>query len=227
MRIICAPSSGGITISGLSYQFITPSGSYVNSNSYNGPCPVTMSYVGTITDNVGNRDITARIITSSGSPSPGQVIHFDQPGESHLLSGYVADIDINDESFHQGWFALEILQPVQLQSNRLEHQITCTPGTGAAPQTLQAENDTTAATTDDAGVGETGGEGGGSSDDDGSGGGGGTGDTESPSPPATTNDDEEAGGGGGGGTGGGSAGTTTEGGGGGIDGGTGPEPPSE
>src|SRR5215211_5112307 len=181
---------GGITISGLDIssgldiQFITPSGSYVNSNTYNGSCPVAMNVYTTITDSIGNRDITFRHIFNDYS-GPEVVRHFDQP-ESQTANYAISAIgDNEDEPSVQGWVAVEILQPVQFQSNRAEFQITCTPpstGGAAQAQTLQAENTTTAtddedtpATTDEGEAGDGGG-------DDGT-------DSGTP-PPATTEEGE-------------------------------------
>jgi hypothetical protein len=126
-----------------------------NPPTYNGPCPAFIQFSGTITDNVGNRDVTYRIIRSDGGTTGAVVIHFDQPG-SQTISNPAAGPgrpydwtlgDINSPSY-QGWIAIEILQPVQLQSNRAEFSMECTPSTGGAAQTLQAENDTTTATDD-------------------------------------------------------------------------------
>jgi hypothetical protein len=189
MRITClesGTSSGGITA--------TVS---ANPATYNGPCPARIEFTGTITDNVGNRDVTYRTIYSDGGATSPQTIHFDQPGSQSISNpaagGRPFDWtigDINDLPSFQGWMAIEILQPVQLQSNRAEFQITCTPSTGGAPQTLQAENDTTiAGTTNDDDEEEdttTDGEGGGGT----TGGTGGTGaddtDNADQSPPAGT-----------------------------------------
>jgi hypothetical protein len=131
-----APSSGGITAS-LS----------ANPATYNGPCPVTIEFTGTITDNVGNRDVTLRFYYTGnpGGYTSDYVIHFDQPG-SQTVSTTGTRPEINDPNPFEGLVAIEILQPVQLQSNRAEYKITCVPNTGAT-QTLQAENDTTTATT--------------------------------------------------------------------------------
>jgi hypothetical protein len=124
-------SAGGITAS------LT-----ANPAAYNGPsCPVGVDFRGTITDNVGNRDVRFRInqhlITDSGPFQGGedqttgieQVIHFDQPG-----SKSVDNSALNSGASH-GWAVIEILQPVQLQSNRAEFQIICPPsgGGGTAP----------------------------------------------------------------------------------------------
>ena len=148
-----------------------------NPATYNGPCPLQIEFRGTITDNVGNRDVGYRFIFSNGAIGQDQVIHFDQPGSQtvgHISLGGGEDGPPQE----YGWAAIEILQPVQLQSNRAEFQITCTaPDTGGAPQTLQAETDTTTAgttTTDEEddeedtttdGTGDTTGTGGGSTDD--------------------------------------------------------------
>jgi hypothetical protein len=171
-----------------------------NPATSNGPCPVGVTFSGTITDNVGNRDVRFRInqhIIYDYEPYQGvedettgseQVIHFDQPG-----SKSVDNSGLNSGASH-GWAVIEILQPVQLQSNRAEFQITCTaPNTGAA-QTLQAENTTTATTaTDEEDTtteapttdGEGGGEGEAAGDTGGDGGADGTGDGGGSEQPGT------------------------------------------
>jgi hypothetical protein len=185
---------GGITISGLDMssgldiQFITPSGSYVNSNTYNGSCPVAMNVYTTITDSIGNRDITFRHIFNDYS-GPEVVRHFDQP-ESQTANYAISAIgDNEDEPSVQGWVAVEILQPVQFQSNRAEFQITCTPpstGGAAQAQTLQAENTTTATDDEDTPA----------ITDEGEAGDGGDDGTDSGTPPPATTDEGEAGEGG-------------------------------
>ena len=103
--------------------------------TYEGPCPSSIEVTGTITDNVGNRDVTYRFILQNGAKSLEQETHFDQPGSesvSYLLPGM--------GSSYQGWVAIEILQPVQLQSNQAEFAVTCTPNTEGAPP---AATDTT------------------------------------------------------------------------------------
>jgi hypothetical protein len=172
MQITCTatPPSGGTITASLS----------ANPATYNGPCPARIEFSGTITDNVGNRDVTYRFIFSDGATQAMPVIHFNQPGSQTVSTSWT--LGGNTLTSYQGWAAIEILQPVQLQSNRAEFSMTCTPSTeGAplAPQTLQAENTTT--TTDE---------------------------EDTTAPPATTDDEEEeedtttdgAGGGGGGGT---------------------------
>jgi hypothetical protein len=203
MQITCTatPPSGGTITASLS----------ANPATYNGPCPARIEFSGTITDNVGNRDVTYRFIFSDGATQAMPVIHFNQPGSQTVSTSWT--LGGNTLTSYQGWAAIEILQPVQLQSNRAEFSMTCTPSTeGAplAPQTLQAENtttttdeeDTTAppATTDDEEEEEdtttdgAGGGGGGGTDT------GGTDNGDQSPPPAGTTTTDGAGGGGGGGT---------------------------
>jgi hypothetical protein len=139
---------GGITISDLHIDFLSASGPVASdTNTYNGSCPVGASISGTITDNVGNRDVTYRLIMNDGVLPEG-VRHFDQPGSEIVSFGIQTLGGFNNVQSYQGWFTIEILQPVQLQSQRVEFDVICTtPSTGGAAlaaQTLQAENDTTA-----------------------------------------------------------------------------------
>jgi hypothetical protein len=143
-------TGAGITISDLHIAFLTASGPVASdTNTYNGPCPVGASISGRITDSVGNRNVTYRLIMNDGVLPEG-VRDFSQP-ESEIVSFGIETLGgFNNVQSYQGWFAIEILQPVQLQSNRVEFQTICTPSTGGAPpalQTLQAENDTTTAGT--------------------------------------------------------------------------------
>ena len=160
---------------------------YLSANpaTYNGSCPATIEFSGTITDYVGNRDVTYRFIFSDGSVQDN-VLHFNQPGSQSVSTTRPLGDDPGES---QAWGAIQILQPNYLQSNRAEIEITCTPSTGgASPQTLQAENTTTATDDEDTPAitdeGEAGDDGG---DDDGT-------DSGTPAPPATT--DEEGGEGG-------------------------------
>src|SRR3712207_3235463 len=83
MRIICAPSTGGAAPGGSSSGGTITAVS-ANPATYNGPCPITIGFSGTITDNVGNRDVTYRTIYSDGGATAEQTIHFDQPGSQSI-----------------------------------------------------------------------------------------------------------------------------------------------
>jgi hypothetical protein len=187
---------GGITISDLHIDFLSASGPVASdTNTYNGSCPVGASISGTITDNIGNRDVTYQLIMNDGALPEG-LRHFDQPGSEIVSFGIQTLGGFNNVQSYHGWFTIEILQPVQLQSQRVDFDVVCrTPSTEGAPpalQTLQAEN----ATTDEEGAGEAG-EGppaateeqGPPADEGAGGGGGGEGgdtDDDGGEPPATT-----------------------------------------
>jgi hypothetical protein len=177
-QITCtAPSTGGAPPGGSSSSGGITASVTADPATYEGPCPAGITFTGTITDNVGNRDVTYRWIyfidygsfgTQSGDTDE-EVIHFDQPGSQSINIGHNGG-DIERYPVHRGWYTIEILQPVQLQSNRAEFQITCTAPDTAAPAapTLQAEDTTTdeegtggePTTTDEEGA-EGGGDGGG------------------------------------------------------------------
>jgi hypothetical protein len=147
---------GGITISDLHIDFLSASGPVASdTNTYNGSCPVGASISGTITDNIGNRDVTYQLIMNDGVLPEG-LRHFDQPGSEIVSFGIQTLGGFNNVQSYHGWFTIEILQPVQLQSQRVDFDVVCrTPSTEGAPpalQTLQAEN----ATTDEEGAGEAG-----------------------------------------------------------------------
>src|SRR5215208_943493 len=187
---------GGITISDLHIDFLSASGPIASdTNTYNGSCPVGAGISGTITDNIGNRDVTYQLIMNDGVLPEG-LRHFDQPGSEIVSFGIQTLGGFNNVQSYHGWFTIEILQPVQLQSQRVDFDVVCrTPSTEGAPpalQTLQAEN----ATTDEEGAGEAG-EGppaateeqGPPADEGAGGGGGGEGgdtDDDGGEPPATT-----------------------------------------
>jgi hypothetical protein len=169
-----------------------------NPATYNGPCPSPLEFSGTITDNVGNRNVSYRFIFSIGAPTEEQVIGFDEPG-----SQTVSFTSFGSDKSLQGRVAIEILQPIQLQSNQAEFQITCTaPSMGAlaANETITIEEpadneeDTTDAAPTDGGGGVLGEGGGGGTTTEG----GGTTTEGGGAPPATT-DEEGAGDTGGGG----------------------------
>jgi hypothetical protein len=108
-----------------------------NPATYNGPCPVVIQFSGTITDNVGNRDVRYQVIYSDGNTGPERVIHFNQPG-SQSISEAREFGDTNTSPSMQGWAVIKILYPLQAQSesNRAEFKITCTPPL-AETETLQ------------------------------------------------------------------------------------------
>jgi Ca2+-binding RTX toxin-like protein len=117
----------------------TPSGGLNTGNTitasanpaiYDGvSCPSPLEFSGTVTDNAGNRDVRYRFVFSTGATTPEQVIHFNQPGSQRVsyTSPGIAPPSL------QGWVAIEILQPVQLQSNQAEMRIICAPSTGGTP----------------------------------------------------------------------------------------------
>ena len=91
-----------------------------NPATYEGPCPATgvIQFTGTITDTVGNRDVTYRFVFSTGSASTQQVLHFNHPGSQTVSTIFtLGDVNV-PQSTGTNWLAIEILQPVQLQSNR-------------------------------------------------------------------------------------------------------------
>ena len=179
-QITCTSSAVGDGISVLA-----------NPAIYNGvPCPSPLEFSGLIVDTVGNRDVTYRFIFSTGATTPVQTIHLNEPGPAGTTQQTVSYTSpgIAPPSL-QGWVAIETLQPIQLQSNQAEMKITCTPSTGAAPQTLLAENDTT---TDGAAITEEEGGGGGGEDTTTDGAGDGDG-TEGGTTPATTEGGGEGG----------------------------------
>src|SRR5215213_8876967 len=78
---------GGITISDLHIDFLSASGPVASdTNTYNGSCPVGASISGTITDNIGNRDVTYQLIMNDGVLPEG-LRHFDQPGSEIVSFG--------------------------------------------------------------------------------------------------------------------------------------------
>jgi hypothetical protein len=149
-QTICTPSTGGAPPSGSSSSGGITASVSANPATYNGACPVTIEFSGTITDNVGNRDVTYRTIWSDGGTTGEQVIHFDQPGSqsiSNPASGglpYSWTLGGDTLMSYQGWMAIEILQPVQLQSNRAEFEFTCTPSTGGGSPPPAGGTDTIA-----------------------------------------------------------------------------------
>ncbi len=91
---------------------------------YNGSCPAHIEFDGIITDNIGNRDIMFRFIRSDGATSSEQTIHFDRPGSQPVLNTW----DLGDATVmpsYKGWQAIEILSPVNTQSNQAEFEISC------------------------------------------------------------------------------------------------------
>ena len=116
-----------VTESGVSSSGTITTSLSSNPPMYNGSCPTTIEFSGTITDNGGNRDVRYRFIRSDGATGPEEVIRFDQPGSQTVSMTW----DIGRS--YQGWVAIEILQPTQLQSNRAEFELTCAPSTGALP----------------------------------------------------------------------------------------------
>jgi hypothetical protein len=154
-----------------------------NPPTYEGPCPVAIEFSGTITDNVGNRDVSYRFIDSARSTGLTKVIQFNQPASQSVSITLTLGGDPRYLSY-QGWVAIEILEPIQLQSNQAEYEIICLPPPD--PTDVEQEQETAPAPTDEEEDTTT--------DEEGAGGGaGGGGDgTGGGAPAATTPTDEGA-----------------------------------
>jgi hypothetical protein len=96
-----------------------------NPQMYTESCPAHIEFNGTITDNIGNRDIVYRFIRSDSATSDEQILHFDSPGSQTVSSTW----DLGDLTLlprYKGWQAIEILSPVNIQSSPAEFEINCT-----------------------------------------------------------------------------------------------------
>jgi hypothetical protein len=92
--------------------------------NYVGQCPAHIQFNGIITDNVGGRDVTFRFIRSDGATAAGQTIHFDAPGSQSVSTTWDLG-DVNLLPSYKGWHAIEVINPVNIQSNQAEFEITC------------------------------------------------------------------------------------------------------
>jgi len=92
--------------------------------NYVGECPAHVQFSGIISDNVGGRDVTFRFIRSDGATAADQTIHFDAPGSQSVSTTWDLG-DVNLLPSYKGWQAIEVINPVNIQSNQAAFEITC------------------------------------------------------------------------------------------------------
>ncbi len=88
--------------------------------NYKGRCPVTIRFTGRISVAGGGGTVSYRFLRSDGASAPVQSITFSQPGSKTVTTTWQLG-----KSF-QGWQAIQIYDPKELQSPRARFRIVCT-----------------------------------------------------------------------------------------------------
>lgn len=86
---------------------------------FEGPCPKTVNFVGTI---AVNRAGTVRytFLRSDGARGPVHEIRFDGPGSKEVSTSWQLGRS------YAGWMAIKILAPREMESNRANFELRCT-----------------------------------------------------------------------------------------------------
>jgi hypothetical protein len=91
--------------------------------SYTGHCPTRINFEGTITSTVAG-DVTYTWLRSDpGSHGPTYTLHFAVPGSQPVHT----DWTLGGPPDPAGWQAIQILTPVEVQSNHAAFTVHCTP----------------------------------------------------------------------------------------------------
>ncbi len=101
--------------------------------SYNGPCPVTLSFSGSVwwESPVGGQ-VVYRFLAEDGSTSPPETLYFEGPGNQEVslsltLGGKPGQV-------RTGSIAIQILEPVELTSKPAYYEVSCAGALGPPVQ---------------------------------------------------------------------------------------------
>ena len=109
-----------------SFSIANPVLSALNPQYY-GPCPTTISFIGTITALKGTGPVIYRFKGTNQRVSPDRTIFFDKPGVKSVgwYARAVSDLD--------GSQTLEIVEPKGLDPAKAEFTVKCTSSNGSPP----------------------------------------------------------------------------------------------
>lgn len=96
----------------------------VTPRDYVGPCPVTLTFSGTITLAAGSGTVSYQFVRNDSGVTPIETLTFDSPGtqDVSVTAGYGPPA--GDWSY-SGWMVIRILEPEERESNRANFTITC------------------------------------------------------------------------------------------------------
>jgi len=117
------PSGEGLSVTGVTLTF-PPS---LTMWKYSGVCPLKLDLYGHITA-TGSGQVRFQMLPE-GHPGiwPEEFLDFSGPGTKHvhkILSNLGSNV-WKPGSHHTGWYILKVLSPQQMESNRVEYDVTC------------------------------------------------------------------------------------------------------
>jgi len=86
--------------------------------NYAGQCPARVSFLGEIKATKPGK-VQYRFIRSDGALAMVETLEFDRPGVKPVGTSWDLDAD------YSGWMAIQVLYPVELESNRVNFKISC------------------------------------------------------------------------------------------------------
>jgi len=87
-----------------------------------GACPTTITFNGTITLTSGSAQVTYRFLRSDQAVSPAQTLTFEAPATKQVSTQWRLGAA---GARTTGWQAIQVTEPVSLQSDRAEFSLMC------------------------------------------------------------------------------------------------------
>jgi hypothetical protein len=90
---------------------------------YSGPCPVTITFSGSIFVEGGGGEVSYKWLRSDGASAPVQTLHFDASGSKEISTSWT--LGAAGQSY-SGWQAVKTLDPHEEEWGRAAFRIECT-----------------------------------------------------------------------------------------------------
>lgn len=89
---------------------------------HRGPCPVTIEFSGRISAIGGSGTVTYRFLRNDGASAPVRTLEFQEPGSKDVETTW----RLGGEGFsYEGWQAIRILEPEEMESDRAGFTVEC------------------------------------------------------------------------------------------------------
>src|SRR5262245_54820177 len=95
-------------------------------SSYNGPCPGVIKFNGKIQAS-GKGVVKYRFVRSDGATGPIEYLNFESAGVKYVITTWTLG-DASSRPSCQGWEAIKILSPNEMESNRADFKLVCKGG---------------------------------------------------------------------------------------------------
>jgi hypothetical protein len=116
--------AGGIASAALAQQLPNMSTTLaVTPESYEGTCPVTIRFKGTINTSLPGR-IHYKFVRSDGAYMPTEPAVFGAAGAQAATTNWT--VGTGEQSRYEGWMMLKIVYPGEMESPRARYKVTCT-----------------------------------------------------------------------------------------------------